>query len=333
MFPHLQRPLMSESTRGILRRLLPVVMAAAVTACSGEAGRSPSGHAASPGSGVVELSPQPAYAGSVLTAIVRQREPAESASARYAYQWRRNGKLIDGVAGATLPDGVLRKGDVVTVTATAIGGPQQGAPITSPSITIQNSPPVVKAVGMAPSPLYHHVAVHAVVQDSDPDGDPIRYAYQWFKNDAIIPGQTAEELDGDLIAKDDVIHVMVTPSDGETTGDPLRAVPLKVLNSPPRITSQPTATLNKDDSYVYQVAAEDGDGDPIIYSLTSAPQGMTIDPERGLIHWKVSVKDQGIHPIEITVANADGAKTMQRYDLRIDDLTGQSTPPPPQASR
>jgi len=188
-------------------------------------------------------------------------------------------------------------------------------------------------VEMKPVPLYHHVAVHAVVQHVDPDDDSITYAYQWFKNDAILPDQTGEVLDGDLIAKGDAISVMVTPSDGEATGNSRPAAPLQVRNTPPRITSQPTATLNKDAAYVYQVVAEDGDGDPILYSLASAAQGMTIDPERGLIHWNVSVKDQGIHPIEITVANADGAKTMQRYDLRIDDLTGQSTPPPPQASR
>jgi hypothetical protein len=86
--------------------------------------------------------------------------------------------------------------------------------------------------------------------------------------------------------------------------------------------------LDDDDTYLYQVVAEDGDGDPIIYSLTSAPEGMTIDPERGLIRWKVTGKDQGLHPIEIAVANADGAKTMQHYDLRIDDLTEKPVPSP-----
>src|SRR5262249_21145636 len=37
--------------------------------------------------------------------------------------------------------------------------------------------------------------------------------------------------------------------------------------------------------YTYQVVAHDADNDPLTYSLTTAPAGMTIDPSVGLIGW------------------------------------------------
>ena len=37
--------------------------------------------------------------------------------------------------------------------------------------------------------------------------------------------------------------------------------------------------------YSYQVEAADPEGDPISFSLADAPEGMTIDPESGLLSW------------------------------------------------
>ena len=198
--------------------------------------------------------------------------------------------------------------------------------MTSHPSTITDSAPVVMAVALTPAPLHQQMTVHAAVQSSDVDGDTISYGYQWLKDGVPIPGETGESLDGAMVSRGNRIQLQVTPFDGEVRGDARLSEPVTVKNAPPRITSQPTTSLDRDDTYVYQVAAEDSDGDPIIYSLSSAPEGMTIDPESGLIRWKVTRKDKGIHPIEITVANDDGAKTMQRYDLRIDDLTEPSTP-------
>ncbi len=310
----------------IARHLLPVVLLFGVTACS-DSGRSTPAGGALPANTTVELSPRPAYGNNVLTVVIKRKAPGVE-PVRYAVEWHKNGQVIDGAAGETLPTTFFRKGDVVTATVTAQNGLQQGVTFTSAPLTILNSLPVVMEPGMTPVPLYHHVAVHAVAQGTDADGDTVSYSYQWLKNGAIMPDQAGEILDGDLIEHGDRIQVQAAPFDGTEAGEPRLSFAVTVQNSPPKITSQPTASLDKNDAYLYQVVAEDRDGDPIIYSLTSSPSGMTIDPQQGLIRWKVTKQDKGIYPIEITVANADGAKTMQRYDLRIDDLTIKPTPPP-----
>jgi hypothetical protein len=302
-----------------------LVIVLLVSAGCGGPGRSTSAEGIAPTIVSVDLSPQPAYANNTLTALVRLKG-TDGSSVHYAYQWRKNDQIIDGATEAALPNTFFKKGDVVTVTVTAGNGRQAGVAMTSHPSTITDSAPVVMAVALTPAPLHQQMTVHAAVQSSDVDGDTISYGYQWLKDGVPIPGETGESLDGAMVSRGNRIQVQVTPFDGEVRGDARLSEPVTVKNAPPRITSQPTTSLDRDDTYVYQVAAEDSDGDPIIYSLTSAPEGMTIDPESGLIRWKVTRKDKGIHPIEITVANDDGAKTMQRYDLRIDDLTEPSTP-------
>ncbi len=56
-------------------------------------------------------------------------------------------------------------------------------------------------------------------------------------------------------------------------------------NHPPAIVSQPVTTVIPGTAYTYAVQAIDADRDPLTYSLTTAPPGMTIDPASGLITW------------------------------------------------
>jgi hypothetical protein len=73
------------------------------------------------------------------------------------------------------------------------------------------------------------------------------------------------------------------------------------------------------------VKADDPDGDPVTYSLLASPQGMTIDGASGVVQWKPTLNDAGLHHIEITAADGDGARTIQSYDLQIVDLRTSST--------
>src|SRR5262249_35921370 len=48
-------------------------------------------------------------------------------------------------------------------------------------------------------------------------------------------------------------------------------------NDPPTIQSTPRTTIHLGGQYAYQVQATDPNADPLTYSLTMAPAGMTID--------------------------------------------------------
>jgi Putative Ig domain len=267
----------------------------------------------------LELSPQPVYANNTLTVLVTPTTPAVL-PVHYNYQWRKNDEIIEGAMDATLPNTFFRKGDVVTVTVTTGNGQRPDAAMTSHPVTIHNSEPVVMAVGVTPSPLHPHTSVHAAVEGADADGDAISYSYQWLKDGVELPGQTGESLDGAMVEKGTSVQVQVTPFDGEVTGDPRQSPVVTVQNSPPRITSQPTISLNGDGAYIYKVVAEDPDGGPVTYSLKSAPEGMSIDSAEGTIHWTATRNDIGIHPIEIVVTDEEGSEVIQRYELQITDL-------------
>jgi Putative Ig domain len=275
----------------------------------------------------VELSPQPVYANNDVTVLITT-ENAGASPSRYLYRWHKNGEDIEGATGSILPHTFIRKGDVITVTVTTGDEQQAGASMSSRPVTISNSAPTVTAVGIEPFPLHPGTAVHAVVRSADNDDDPVEYSYQWFNNGAPLEDQTDETLDGDQVVTGARLQVQVTPLDGEATG-PARMSPVAAVgSSPPRITSQPPTTLNDDGTYVYQVAAEAADGGPVTYSLKSAPEQMSIDPKQGLIRWKATTQDVGVHPIEIVATDAAGAQIIQRYELQIFDLRNKATAQP-----
>jgi len=298
--------------------------------CGGGATRPTGADGGASSVGTVEVSPQPAFANNIMTALVIP--PPGATAGHYRYQWRKNGQPINGVNAAALPAGLVHKNDAVMVTVTAVDGPYSGASASSRPITIRNSAPTVTAVGLTPTPVHQHMTMHAVVQGSDVDDDPIGYTYRWYINGEVITDQTEDTLDGAFVTKGSRIEVEATPSDGAASGDPRRSTEVRVLNSPPRITSQPTTALNDEDTYVYQVAAEDPDGGPVTFSLKSAPEHMSIDPEQGTIRWRVTKQDVGVHPIEIVATNAEGDSIIQRYDLQIYDLQDKAAANPAAAN-
>ncbi len=73
---------------------------------------------------------------------------------------------------------------------------------------------------------------------------------------------------------------------------------------PPVIISQPVTTAVAGQAYTYPVKAIDPDGDPLTYSLTTAPQGMTIDPTTGVASWTAPPADP-ITEFDIPTPNSE----------------------------
>jgi len=74
-------------------------------------------------------------------------------------------------------------------------------------------------------------------------------------------------------------------------------------NQAPIITSDPIIILNHGE-YVYDVEAEDPDGDILTYSLAVSPDGMTIDPETGVIRWQPNGENTwGAHQVIVEVSD------------------------------
>ena len=106
-------------------------------------------------------------------------------------------------------------------------------------------------------------------------------------------------------------------SDGDAPELTVNSNAIYILNSPPLITSQSYGRITEG-VYEYKVTAEDADGDPLSFSLSKAPEGMTIDPSTGLIRWEIGEgQREGDYKFDVTVSDSEGALAIQTVTLKI----------------
>lgn len=80
--------------------------------------------------------------------------------------------------------------------------------------------------------------------------------------------------------------------------------------------SLPDAT--EDQQYSIFAQAFDPDGDPITFSLTSAPAGLQVDGGTGELTWNMPIQaDVGSHPVVLQVADIHGAVAEQDFFLEV----------------
>lgn len=91
-------------------------------------------------------------------------------------------------------------------------------------------------------------------------------------------------------------------------------ITLKKPNQPPVITSVPVTTATTGQPYTYDVNAIDPDrSDELTYSLTSNPEGMTIDAATGLISWTPIEAQGGSHSVTVKVQDSSGLSVTQEF--------------------
>ncbi len=86
-------------------------------------------------------------------------------------------------------------------------------------------------------------------------------------------------------------------------------------NQPPQITSEPPQMRNR--TYHYDVTATDADGDALTFSLSNAPEGMTIDAMTGLIVWTAAPEQIGSFSPSVTVGDSRGGTDSQSIPLTV----------------
>ena len=288
-----------------------------VLSCSGQQGREFQDKANLPPviSSVTILPNQPNKE-SDLSLSIQSQNPS-GGPVTFRYQWIKNDEEIPGEIEIMLKSGNFRKGDLIRAKVTPSNGKTHGSPVLSPPVKILNSPPVIEEVWIEPKVAHVTDSLKAIVKGSDPDGDSINYVYKWEKNGLVLSGENTDILEPNRFKKRDSITVTVTPSDGEASGKPKKSEAITILNSPPTITSSPP-TAPEGRIYSYRVTANDPDNEPIIFSLKTAPKGMEIDKETGLIRWEIEKWDQGPQLIEIEATDPEGAKSFQRFTLSFE---------------
>lgn len=241
--------------------------------------------------------------------VLTDLEAVYSGSGKTVCQWQRNSKIITGATSARLPKDQFVKGDKISVTVTT--DEAAGTAL----VSIFNAPPTVVSVPVSPTYLRPGMDVTVAPVSYDPDGDQVQFRYQWSVNGQVLP-EDSPVLRGNKFKRGDTVSLMVTPYDNDGEGQPFIARNIGVANSAPRIVSEPPGEF-RGDVYTYQVVAEDPDGDPVEFSLVSAPAGMTIDAKTGVVAWQIDEKSRGVHIVEISAQDQGGLKGTQKYSLTI----------------
>lgn len=87
------------------------------------------------------------------------------------------------------------------------------------------------------------------------------------------------------------------------------------LNDPPVFDTLPKLTALVGKSYTYDANAHDPNADPVKFALLTSPDGMTIDPDSGILSWAPGVNDVGSHDVTIRATDGRGGATDQHYIL------------------
>lgn len=246
-------------------------------------------------------------------------EDAEGDTIRCVFRWYVDGALVQEGPDGNLQPGPYRKDSKVFVEVIPSDKFSSGALYKSDTITIGNAPPVVSSISLTPGNPRAGDVITAAPVVTDPDGDWTKNAYQWYVNDKPATEPGAEDRFSTAgLKKKDKVNVSVTPTDGESTGDPKVSNTIMIANSPPRIASNPPTAL-ANGTYRYEVLALDPDGDRLTYALAKAPQGMTINPSTGLITWEpkpVNAREEVA--VKIVVNDGDGGSMDQEYSVILE---------------
>lgn len=213
--------------------------------------------------------------------------------------------------------GDFKKGDTITAAVAYQGkGGRQKISVT-PAVVVHDAPPVVTSIVLAPLNPTIASTIHATVQASDPDGDQVSLAYQWYVNGNPIQDQTGDSFSCESFQHGNLVYVMVTPSDGEENGVSRSSSIISIQDTPPVILSQPRYVLNGS-LFSYQVRASDIDNDTLQYRLESGPPGMTISSD-GLITWDTAGQSlSSTVTVKIVVDDGQGGKAYQTFQLGLE---------------
>jgi hypothetical protein len=182
-------------------------------------------------------------------------------------------------------------------------------------VSVPNAAPVISSTPPGEAirgQLYSYTPVA-----TDPDGDPIEFSLPGTP----VPGMSIDPVSGQIEwvpephqAGD--FFVLLQAS------DPFAAVfhqtiLIHVPNAAPVVTSTAITQATRDVLYEYDVEAMDADGDPITFSVASAPLGMTIDPVTGLIRWTPGPAQEGGSSVSVLVKDPSGALAVHSFAIDV----------------
>ncbi|MCI0469333.1 MAG: hypothetical protein L0Y62_04620, partial [Nitrospirae bacterium] len=135
--------------------------------------------------------------------------------------------------------------------------------------SLKNTPPEIKGAKLQLDTKDNADILRIIAEGNDKDGDAVTFKYEWSKNNELYG-------EGDSITgfkRGDNITVKAAPFDGKEYGQ-FRIFSMDIKNSTPKIIDMKETKFDGK-LFSYQMRAADPDGDPLTFSLLTAPQGMS----------------------------------------------------------
>ena len=197
-----------------------------------------------------------------------------------------------------------------------------------------NLPPVLVGGGI-PSPQSATVTIAFSTTTagafSDPNGDPLTYSANGLPGGLTISPTTG--LISGTPSVSGTFGIIVTASDGRggSASSPfvLNVSPAPTVNQPPvlvggGIPSPQSATVGMAFSTTTAGAFTDPNGDPLNFSASGLPSGLTINPVTGVISGAPSVS--GTYPITVLVNDGKGGNASSIFILNVSPAPVASGP-------
>lgn len=233
-------------------------------------------------------------------------------------EWRRNGRVIEDAAGATLDPSRFSKGDLIAVAVRVPGAPGGNGRSARAEVRVRNTPPQLTRALLVMGATGEGAQLQASAESVDPDRDPTTYAYRWFRNDQPMEGVSGATLPATAIGPGDRIVVEIVANDGESDSPPMRSEAVSLGNQPPRFASQPIAPKPQDREFRYEARATDPDGDELRYELVSGPSGLTVSPA-GTVSWMLPLDPaaRSGHVVRLRAVDSKGGEATQEFTIQV----------------
>lgn len=161
-----------------------------------------------------------------------------------------------------------------------------------------------------------------LANDVDPDGDSISIASVTTPDHGVAKiesGGISYTPSQDYHGTDRFTYTINDGMGGAANAEV--TVTVDAVNDLPEIVSAAVIAAVQGEHYEYAVSATDVDGDALLYSLDSAPVGMTINVNTGLIEWLPGDADVGEHDVTVVASDSAAATATQSYTLTVDQGT------------
>ncbi|MCA9405380.1 MAG: hypothetical protein KC684_02500 [Candidatus Omnitrophica bacterium] len=196
--------------------------------------------------------------------------------------------------------------------------------ITVREVPLGNQPSQI--ISTPPSGPFYSLELYSYqVMAQDINGDVLTYELLESPIGMTIDSKTGkiEWIPVPLQKGDHTVTVSVSDPAGSAA---VQQYTLTIIgNTPPQIISIPVTTAIEGLVYQYNVNAADADPDETFeFSLITAPAGMSIDVQSGIINWQPGSADIGSHPVTVQVKDSTDNTADQNYSLEV--IKGNQSP-------